>query len=315
MTEMTWFRFYSEALTDRKLQRVCITTGQPKATVIGVWTIMLSIANDSPERGKLLIAEDTPITVGEIMHEAGLSDDSIIEAFKSIGIIEEGDGAIAIVNWDKRQFTSDNSTERVRKHRAGKKQAKQKTPPPPASEPPETTPKSTQPEKQPCNVSVTPPESESYTESDSDLNRGESLGVAPAHEAPPKNDSPSPGPTTLKVLEICKQDYQFVSETKKLKAQLVSTMRLLGKKQASADDVTAFEKWRTVHHWTRGSPPTLAQVGEFWGEFEHWIKAGKPEKGTDDNAKHSRGNGTGSAGRRAVTAITNAEARAEVANL
>jgi hypothetical protein len=144
---------------------------------------------------------------------------------------------------------------------------------------------------------------------------GESSGIAPTYAGKtPQNGPPPPGPTTQKLLEICQQDYGFVLETPKLKKQLLSTLRLLDKKQATAADVAAFEAWRDGHHWTRGSPPALAQVGQFWGEFQAWIKAGKPEKVSKGNAKHSGGNGKDGHARRAAT-ITDAEARAEIADL
>ena len=43
-----WFRFYSETLRDRKLERIARVTGQPRALIIGVWVTILSLANDSP---------------------------------------------------------------------------------------------------------------------------------------------------------------------------------------------------------------------------------------------------------------------------
>jgi hypothetical protein len=37
MSHQPWFRFYSEALNDRKIARVARTTGKDRALVLGVW--------------------------------------------------------------------------------------------------------------------------------------------------------------------------------------------------------------------------------------------------------------------------------------
>lgn len=113
---------------------------------------------------------------------------------------------------------------------------------------------------------------------------GESSGVVPTHVCEtPKNAPPPPGPVATKVLEICKLDYGFVLSTPKLKKQYLSTLRFLERKKAGVPELDVFDQWQSTHHWTRGSPPTLTQVGQFWGEFESWIKAGKPEKVSNDN--------------------------------
>jgi hypothetical protein len=52
---MPWFRFYSEALSDRKLDWIVQDSGLPRLTVLGAWTALLAMANDSPERGRLLV--------------------------------------------------------------------------------------------------------------------------------------------------------------------------------------------------------------------------------------------------------------------
>lgn len=120
MSRNPWFRFYSETLSDRKVARVCRISGQSKAAVIGVWAILLSLANESPQRGRLLISDDLELTPDEIREETGLDAndfDAIIIGLTQFGLIIT-DGCWEICNWDKRQFISDNSAERVRKHRA-----------------------------------------------------------------------------------------------------------------------------------------------------------------------------------------------------
>jgi hypothetical protein len=119
-----WFRFYSEALSDRKIVRVCSMTRQPKFAIMGVWSSLLSMANDSPERGLLLIGEDLPLTLDEIFFEIGIDPEIgeiIVSAFIQVGMVSVDGDAYSITHWDDRQFASDNSTDRVKKFRERKR--------------------------------------------------------------------------------------------------------------------------------------------------------------------------------------------------
>jgi len=116
-----WFRFYSEALNDRKITRICRDTNIPKATVLGTWVTILALVNDSPERGILLLTDDVPVTAEDLRFELGLDPETfaaLLTAFDRLAMMREGNRGYEVVNWDKRQFQSDNSTDRVRKHRA-----------------------------------------------------------------------------------------------------------------------------------------------------------------------------------------------------
>lgn len=123
MSEFPWYRFYNETLTDRKIMRICRDSGQPKAVVIGAWSIILALASQSPDRGRLLISDDVPFTPDEVQEETGLDEDvfnTLIARFMAYGLLEEVDGCWEICNWHKRQPNSDSSTERVRRHRQNK---------------------------------------------------------------------------------------------------------------------------------------------------------------------------------------------------
>jgi AraC-like DNA-binding protein len=126
MPSPPWFRFYSEALTDRKIDRICRSLEQPKVIIIGAWTTLLALANDSPVRGLLLLTEEIPYTVEDIADELGLSKDltlDILEQFGRFSMIHQDDGfdVFCLTNWSNRQFDSDNSTERVRRFRERQK--------------------------------------------------------------------------------------------------------------------------------------------------------------------------------------------------
>jgi hypothetical protein len=115
MTQLPWFRFYSEALNDRKMARAVRISGQPKAVVLGVWLVLLCLANDSPERGRLMLGEDLWLEEDEILAETGLDPvtyGKVIGAFQQLNMVAVGRG-YELPNWDKRQYKSDNSSARV----------------------------------------------------------------------------------------------------------------------------------------------------------------------------------------------------------
>ena len=163
MAEMTWFRFYNETLSDRKLEKIRDITGHKMSAIMGVWSIMLLMASESPKRGKLMLTEDYPVTPADVLKRADEDDPKIIDAFKSFGLITIDGGVISISNWDKRQFTSDNSTDRVRKHRENKQNGNVAAGAPGRFR----------------NVSETPPESESYTESETESKDDDERGGGP----------------------------------------------------------------------------------------------------------------------------------------
>ena len=148
---MPWFRVYSETLSDRKLARVARMTGLRRPMILGFWIGILCLANDSPQRGCLLLAEGLPLTIDDIVEELGADAGEFVAAmtvFEALGMISKQQDAWQITNWQSRQFVSDNSTDRVRKHRA--KQMQQRS----------------------CNVSGTflgnAPEAEADTDTDTD---------------------------------------------------------------------------------------------------------------------------------------------------
>jgi len=131
MPSPPWFRFYSETLSDRKIDRICRATEHPKCTVIGAWSILMSLANDSPIRGVLLLTEEMPFTLEDLADEMGLPVNTatvLLDEFQRFNMLYQNDGTYYLTNWDKRQFSSDSSTRRVQKHREQKRQ--EEAPPP-----------------------------------------------------------------------------------------------------------------------------------------------------------------------------------------
>lgn len=125
-----WFRLYHEFATDPKIQ-------------------MLS---ESDQRRYVMLLcfkccnGDVTLQDEEVAFQLRISNEEWCETKRVLqqkGLITEDNKPSA---WDKRQFASDSSAERVAKHRA--KKAKQ--------------------EKRPCNVTVTPPDTETETDTDTE---------------------------------------------------------------------------------------------------------------------------------------------------
>ena len=123
-----WFRMYAEFASDAKVQ----------------------IMPENMQRRLLMLFCLRCGNVSETLHETELafalriSDDELQETkalFLRKGFIDEGWN---ILNWDKRQYKSDTSTERVRRHRTKY----------------ETLP------KRKCNVSETPPDTDTDTDTE-----------------------------------------------------------------------------------------------------------------------------------------------------
>lgn len=113
----TWFRLYSEAITDPKLRLVASQANVSMAEVVGLWTIVLSIASSSPHPGALLIG-NAAISETDLSQFAGCNVTETLQKMLHVGLISHGDaGEYIVTNWHKRQFSNSSSTERVRRHR------------------------------------------------------------------------------------------------------------------------------------------------------------------------------------------------------
>jgi hypothetical protein len=119
---MDWFRFYSETIRDSKIRRVARKAGETPAHVVGVWSILLSLASESQERGVLLLGND-PVTVDDIEDVTGCNVSVTLQEMVQVGMLNLDGEVYSIAAWGKRQYESDNSTPRVQKHRQGKKQS------------------------------------------------------------------------------------------------------------------------------------------------------------------------------------------------
>ena len=102
---MQWFRMYTEFSTDPKVQML--------SEVMQRRLVMVFCMRAS---NSLVTLHET-----EIAFQLRISDDELKEtkrSFVSKGFIDE---SWNVLNWDKRQFRSDSSTERVSRHREKKR--------------------------------------------------------------------------------------------------------------------------------------------------------------------------------------------------
>ena len=136
-TNSRWFRFYAEALDDPKVQRL-------PAHLFKTWVNILCIAAKSG--GRLPSKDDLAFRLRLSCNELETQLSELILA-ELIDI--SADGSLTPHNWAKRQYVSDRSTERVRKFREARAETHDETL-----------------RNVSCNVSETPPDTDTDTEAD-----------------------------------------------------------------------------------------------------------------------------------------------------
>lgn len=107
MAKFKWFRFYNEVIDDPKVQRL-------SPSLFRTWVNLLCVASDGG--GKLPSIDDLAFKLRMSVQDVQQHVDDLVLA----GLFDILPDGIFPHNWDQRQFTSDSSTERVRKHRRNK---------------------------------------------------------------------------------------------------------------------------------------------------------------------------------------------------
>ena len=117
MANNTWLRLYTEITRDRKLRRI-------KPAFRWIWIAILCMAKESPIPGRLLLSENIPVTAEDIADEAAVTIKEVNQAlqiFEEELMLHKENGIMVVTNWDKRQYESDSSKERVKKCRENKR--------------------------------------------------------------------------------------------------------------------------------------------------------------------------------------------------
>lgn len=110
-----WFRLYVETLHDPKLRRL------PPAQR-WVWVAVLGAARQSCHPGILLVSEREPMDEHDLADLAATPVKEVrkaLEAMEASGmVVRDPAGIWSVPKWNERQFETDNTTERTRKHRS-----------------------------------------------------------------------------------------------------------------------------------------------------------------------------------------------------
>ena len=105
-----WFRHYAGMMRDDKLVRVAIRSKQSVERVLWVWGAILESAAEIDDGGRF----DFDVAEAAYFLRADEADiGAIVDELAAAARISEG----AVAKWSGRQFTSDRSAERVRRHR------------------------------------------------------------------------------------------------------------------------------------------------------------------------------------------------------
>lgn len=112
-----WYRMYVESLWDPKLRR---STPAHR----WLWVSVLALARSSPISGALYGEKEKPLTLDYIVDAAALKVGEVKKGLAHFVELEmltvNSEGAYVVTGWDKRQFESDDVSERVRRHRQAK---------------------------------------------------------------------------------------------------------------------------------------------------------------------------------------------------
>ncbi len=106
---MKWLRLYHEARNDAKLEHL-------SDDEFRVWFRLICFAGEQNNRGSIESLHKELLAVEVAKGDLDLLTRTI-EKLKKLRIVENSNNSIDFINWDKRQFVSDNVTERVQKHR------------------------------------------------------------------------------------------------------------------------------------------------------------------------------------------------------
>ena len=179
-----WYRAYSGTVSDPKVAEVALIAECSRSVAISAWHAILESAADAQDGGHF---ETSSRRIAATLCEPIATVDRVLAALAEVGLIRDA----VVVAWQRRQYESDTSTERSRKHRERKRNT--------------------------CATlhdrCATPPETETETEADTSSLRSEGatapadLGLTEGHSRPPAEgvvlaDTPPPPTYTDPVHEL-----------------------------------------------------------------------------------------------------------------
>lgn len=105
-----WYRAYEGTVTDEKLAEVSIIAGCSRSVVIASWHAILENATSVNDNGNI---ETGPRRVAAALCEPVAIMEKVFSGLEEVGMLLNG----GVTAWKRRQFESDSSTGRSRKHR------------------------------------------------------------------------------------------------------------------------------------------------------------------------------------------------------
>lgn len=111
---MKWFRWYHGTCSSAKLGSVARRAGATRERVIAVWALLLESASEADDRGQFRVDADG---IADVLNCETESVEAILQEMTRREMLVEG----RVKNFAKRNPPRDNSTERVRKHRAARR--------------------------------------------------------------------------------------------------------------------------------------------------------------------------------------------------
>jgi hypothetical protein len=105
-----WYRAYEGTASDPKLAEAALIAETSKCVVIACWHAILESCAGTNDHGRY---ETTARRIAATLGEKPSLIEAVFCALSEVGMIADG----GVCAWSKRQFESDNSTERSRKHR------------------------------------------------------------------------------------------------------------------------------------------------------------------------------------------------------
>lgn len=109
-----WYRAYEGTVTDAKLGEAALIAECSRSVAIAAWHCILESCASAQAGGSY---ETNPRRVAVILGESAETVSAVFAAFTELGMLADG----AVTAWKHRQYESDTSTERSRKHRERKK--------------------------------------------------------------------------------------------------------------------------------------------------------------------------------------------------
>ena len=109
-----WYRAYEGTVTDAKLGEVALVAECSRSVAIATWHAILESCATVNDGGRI---DTTPRRVAVILGEPPAVIERVFAELTTLGMIVGN----VVAAWARRQFQSDSSTERSRKHRATKR--------------------------------------------------------------------------------------------------------------------------------------------------------------------------------------------------